>query len=197
MTRHSRNNFEEPKIALKTTKFAISSLGLHLWNKHADIFGSISSIISLLMKFWVTFFSLLEIFTETIILLETYLLLYAAQKLEFFSEVLRFKSTLCSTIYAITYLNYGYWNGALIWLPFEMVFFIVRTTIETTAAVKGVLFFQAGYCRIHFSTFILPWLWHVYSKSHQSLRISFFYKFFCAKLMILANLSLLPWTHFI
>ena len=38
MTRHSRNNFEEPKIDLKTTKFAISSLGLHLWNKHTDRF---------------------------------------------------------------------------------------------------------------------------------------------------------------
>ena len=32
-TRHSKNNFEEPKTTFKITKFAISSRGLHLWNK--------------------------------------------------------------------------------------------------------------------------------------------------------------------
>ena len=37
-TWHSENNFEEPKITLKTTKFAISSRGPHLWNKHTDRF---------------------------------------------------------------------------------------------------------------------------------------------------------------
>ena len=37
-TRHSKNNFEEPKITLKATKFAISSRGRRLWNKHTDRF---------------------------------------------------------------------------------------------------------------------------------------------------------------
>ena len=40
-TWHSENNFEEPKITLKTTKFAISSRGPHLWNKHTDRFVKI------------------------------------------------------------------------------------------------------------------------------------------------------------
>lgn len=82
-------------------------------------------------------------------------MLYAAQKLEFFSEVLRFKNTLCSTIYTITFelwLLKWCFNMAI----FGNGHFHCRTTIETTAAVKGVLFFQAVYCRIHFSTFILP-----------------------------------------
>ena len=37
-TRHSENNFEEPKITLKATKLAISSRGLRLWNKHTGRF---------------------------------------------------------------------------------------------------------------------------------------------------------------
>ena len=37
-TRHSENNFGEPKITLKTTKFAISSRGPRLSNKHTDRF---------------------------------------------------------------------------------------------------------------------------------------------------------------
>ena len=37
-TRHSENNFEEPKITFKATKFAISSRGPRLWNKHTDRF---------------------------------------------------------------------------------------------------------------------------------------------------------------
>lgn len=160
------------------------------------IFGSISSIISLLTKFWVTFFSLLEIFTETIILLEIYLLLYAAQKLEFFSEVLRFKNALCSTIYTITYLNYGYWNGALIWLSLEMVFFIVGQRLKQLQLLRVSYFFKqfiAEYiflllfcldCDMYTQNLIKVW------------GLVFFCKFFCAKLMILANLSLLPWTHF-
>ena len=36
--RHTENNFEEPKITFKATKFAISSRGLRLWNKHTDRF---------------------------------------------------------------------------------------------------------------------------------------------------------------
>ena len=36
--RHSENNFEEPKITFKATKFAISSRGPRLWNKHTDRF---------------------------------------------------------------------------------------------------------------------------------------------------------------
>ena len=32
------NNFKEPKITLKTTKFAIFLRGPHLWNKHTDRF---------------------------------------------------------------------------------------------------------------------------------------------------------------
>ena len=38
MTRHSKNNFEEPKITLKATKFAISSHGPRVWNNHTDRF---------------------------------------------------------------------------------------------------------------------------------------------------------------
>ena len=38
MTRHSKNNFEEPKIALKATKFAISSHRPRVWNNHTDRF---------------------------------------------------------------------------------------------------------------------------------------------------------------
>ena len=37
-TKHSENNFEEPKVTLKTTKFAISSRGPCLWNEHIDSF---------------------------------------------------------------------------------------------------------------------------------------------------------------
>ena len=37
-TRYSKNNFEEPKITLKATKFVISSRGPRLWNKHTDRF---------------------------------------------------------------------------------------------------------------------------------------------------------------
>ena len=35
-TRHSENNFIEPKIYFKTTKFAISSCRLRLWNSLTD-----------------------------------------------------------------------------------------------------------------------------------------------------------------
>ena len=35
-TRHSENNFVEPKFSLNVTKFAISSRGPRLWNKHTD-----------------------------------------------------------------------------------------------------------------------------------------------------------------
>ena len=38
VTRHSENNFEEPKITLKATKLAIFLRGLRLWNKHTDRF---------------------------------------------------------------------------------------------------------------------------------------------------------------
>ena len=38
VTRHSENNFEEPKITLKATKLAIFSRGLRLWNKNTDRF---------------------------------------------------------------------------------------------------------------------------------------------------------------
>ena len=37
-TRHNENSFEQPKITFKVTKFAISSLGPRLWNKHTDRF---------------------------------------------------------------------------------------------------------------------------------------------------------------
>ena len=44
VTSHSENNFEETKIAFKVTKFAISSRGPHLWNKHTDkVFKTITS----------------------------------------------------------------------------------------------------------------------------------------------------------
>ena len=36
-TRHSKNNFEEPKTIFKATKFAISSRGPRLWNKHTVV----------------------------------------------------------------------------------------------------------------------------------------------------------------
>ena len=42
-TRHSKNNFEKPKITLKATKFAIPSRGPRLWNKHTDGFVKTSS----------------------------------------------------------------------------------------------------------------------------------------------------------
>ena len=35
-TRHSENNFIEPKIYFKSTKFAISSRGPRLWNRFTD-----------------------------------------------------------------------------------------------------------------------------------------------------------------
>ena len=35
-TRHSENNFIEPKLYFKTTKFAISSRGPRLWNSVTD-----------------------------------------------------------------------------------------------------------------------------------------------------------------
>ena len=38
-TRHSENNFEEPKITFKATKFAIFSRGPRLWNKHTGRFA--------------------------------------------------------------------------------------------------------------------------------------------------------------
>ena len=38
-TRHSENNFDEPKITFKATKFAISSRGPRLWNKNTDRFS--------------------------------------------------------------------------------------------------------------------------------------------------------------
>ena len=37
-TRHSENNFEEPKISFKATNFAISSRGPRLWNKQTNKF---------------------------------------------------------------------------------------------------------------------------------------------------------------
>ena len=37
-TRYNENNFEEPKITFKATKFAIPSRGHRLWNKHTDRF---------------------------------------------------------------------------------------------------------------------------------------------------------------
>ena len=37
-TRHSENNFDESKITLKATKFAISSRGVRLRNKYTDRF---------------------------------------------------------------------------------------------------------------------------------------------------------------
>ena len=37
-TRRSENNLEEPKITFKATKFAISSRGPRLCNKHTDRF---------------------------------------------------------------------------------------------------------------------------------------------------------------
>ena len=37
-TRHSENNFEEPKITFKATQFATSSRGPRLWNKHTGRF---------------------------------------------------------------------------------------------------------------------------------------------------------------
>ena len=40
-TRHSENNFEEPKITFKATKFAIYSRGPRIWNKHTDKFVKI------------------------------------------------------------------------------------------------------------------------------------------------------------
>ena len=36
VTRHSENNFEEPKITFKAVKFAIFSGGPRLWNKYTD-----------------------------------------------------------------------------------------------------------------------------------------------------------------
>ena len=36
--RHSENNFEEPKMTFKGTKFFISSRGCRLWNKYTDRF---------------------------------------------------------------------------------------------------------------------------------------------------------------
>ena len=47
MTTHSANNFEEPKITFKATKFAIFSRGPRLWNKHTDRF--LKTIISALV----------------------------------------------------------------------------------------------------------------------------------------------------
>ena len=35
-TRYSEYNFEEPNILFRFTKFAISSRGPHIWNKHTD-----------------------------------------------------------------------------------------------------------------------------------------------------------------
>ena len=37
-TRKNKNNFEKPKITFKVTNFAISSRGLHHWNKYTDRF---------------------------------------------------------------------------------------------------------------------------------------------------------------
>ena len=44
VTRHIKNNFEEPKITPKATKFAISSRGPCLWNKHTDRFVKIITL---------------------------------------------------------------------------------------------------------------------------------------------------------
>ena len=50
-TRYSKNNFEEPKITLKATKFAISSRGPRLWNKHTDrLLKTITSVLVLKAK---------------------------------------------------------------------------------------------------------------------------------------------------
>ena len=35
-TRYSEYNFKEPNILLRVTKFAISSRGSRVWNKHTD-----------------------------------------------------------------------------------------------------------------------------------------------------------------
>ena len=35
-TRHSENNFEEPKVNFKVTNFATSSSGPRLWNNHTE-----------------------------------------------------------------------------------------------------------------------------------------------------------------
>ena len=40
-TRHRENNFEEPKITFKATKFAIYSRGARIWYKHTDKFVKI------------------------------------------------------------------------------------------------------------------------------------------------------------
>ena len=65
-TRHSENNFEEPKITLKTTKFAISSRGPRLWNKHTDTFvKTISSALDFKLRNVTNYFYLIKLLTRS------------------------------------------------------------------------------------------------------------------------------------
>ena len=65
-TRHSENNFEEPKITLKTTKFAISSRGPRLWNKHTDKFvKTITSALDFKLRNVTNYFYLIKLLTRS------------------------------------------------------------------------------------------------------------------------------------
>ena len=65
-TRHSENNFEEPKITLKTTKFAISSRGPRLWNKHTDKFvKAITSALDFKLRNVTNYFYLIKLLTRS------------------------------------------------------------------------------------------------------------------------------------
>ena len=65
-TRHSENNFEEPKITLKTTKFAISSRGPLLWNKHTDKFvKTITSALDFKLRNVTNYFYLIKLLTRS------------------------------------------------------------------------------------------------------------------------------------
>ena len=64
-TRHSENNFEEPKITLKTTKFAISSRGPRLWNKHTGKFvKTITSALDFKLRNVTNYFYLIKLLTR-------------------------------------------------------------------------------------------------------------------------------------
>ena len=65
-TRHSENNFEEPKITLKTTKFAISSRGPRLWNQHTDKFvKTITSALDFKLRNVTNYFYLIKLLTRS------------------------------------------------------------------------------------------------------------------------------------
>ena len=65
-TRHSENNFEEPKITLKTTKFAISSRGPRLWNKHTEKFvKTITSALDFKLRNVTNYFYLIKLLTRS------------------------------------------------------------------------------------------------------------------------------------